>query len=88
MIEGEIIQRASEYLAQRHALREHQTTATQAMIDALFEALDMDTIGQQQLSLFLHVEFANFKTKSAEAFKLADTNHDGMISQEEYGTTM
>jgi len=39
-------------------------------------------------SLFLNVEFANFETKSAEAFKLADKNHDGMISLEEYGTTM
>ena len=58
------------------------------MIDAYFKALDKDDNGYlspREWEVYFNIwSLPDFKTKSAEAFKVADKNNDGRISLEEY----
>ena len=89
LTEEEFLECYSFFLGQQAvARRKQQSTATQAMIDTMFLALDADDNGylspKEWEVLFYMWNFPDIETCAVEAFKGADKNKDGQISPEEF----
>ena len=89
LTEEEFLECVSTFLAHQNvARRKQQSTATQAMIDTMFLALDVDDKGylspKEWEVLFYMWNFPDIETCAVEAFKGADKNKDGQISLEEF----
>ena len=89
LTEEEFLECVSTFLAHQNvARRKQQSTATQAMIDTMFLALDVDDKGylspKEWEVLFYMWNFPDIETCAVEAFKGTDKNKDGQISLEEF----